>query len=155
MFERLKQAAQAFEEDPENETLWKETDEMDQERQRCMLKAEKTCRTKCAGRVPHSDIVNKEGAGACFFKLAIKSKSGAASRQSLRQKNTSSRRIKRIQKKAGPQHVKWNMLGVNTLKSFLKDQKATCNSVKKWEETLQILHTSSCRRHGCKGRQGC
>ena len=96
-----------------------------------MLKAKKKCRTRCARRVPFSETVNKEGAGVCFYKLAIKSKGGAATRASTRQKNTSSGKINRVQKKVGLQHVKWNMLGINTLRSLLKDQMRTHNNVKK------------------------
>ena len=98
---------------------------------KCMLKAKKKCRTRCARRVPFSETVNKEGAGVCFHKLAIKSKSGSATRMSLRQKNVSSGKISRVQKKVGLQHVKWNVLGINTPRSLLEDQKWTHNNVKK------------------------
>ena len=79
---RLEQAMKKIKEDPEDDELWKEMDEPDQERKKCMLKAEKECRMRCAGRVPHSEMVNEEGAHVCFHKLAIKSKGRAATRAS-------------------------------------------------------------------------
>ena len=41
MKERLMEVAQKFEEDPDNDGLWRETDELDQERKKCMLKVER------------------------------------------------------------------------------------------------------------------